>query len=206
MREGVFLNRVEMINDFKQTLYEEAQAIIHSMDMFGEEIADAVEMIKQSKGKLVVTGVGKSGHIGAKIAATLSSLGTPSFFIHSTEAMHGDLGMIQNNDIVLCISNSGETKEVLNIIPSLKKRNIPLISLTRSHESTLAKACAISICYHYEKECDELNLAPTASSTITLAIGDALAVVLAKEKQFSISDFHEFHPGGSLGKLLEKQK
>jgi len=205
MKAGDILNHLEVINRFKQTLIEEANAILASVDAFGSEVIDAVELIRQSTGKLVVTGVGKSGHIGEKIAASLSSLGTPSFFVHATEAIHGDLGMIDVHDIVLCLSNSGETKEVMNIIPSLKKRNIKLIALTRSHESSLAKACDISLSYHYLQECDEMHLAPTTSSTLMLAVGDALAVTLSKLKAFTKSDFHAFHPGGSLGQSLEKK-
>ncbi|MDD3123868.1 MAG: SIS domain-containing protein [Candidatus Izemoplasmatales bacterium] len=200
------MNHNQILETFKSTLAEEANAIIDTIDLFGDEVVSAVELINKISGKLVVTGVGKSGHIGEKMAATLSSTGTPSFFMHSTEAMHGDLGMIESNDIVLCISNSGETQEVLNIIPALKKRNIPLIALTRSHQSTLAKLCDVSLAYNYKEECDELHLAPTTSSTLTLAIGDALAVTLSIMKEFSATDFYTFHPGGSLGKLLSKKE
>ena len=198
------MNKLEI---FKKCLKDEAKAILNSIDNFGEEVIEAVKVIQEvkEKGHLIITGVGKSGHIGKKIAASMSSTGTPSFFVHSTEGVHGDLGMITKNDCVLMISNSGETKEVLNLLPTLNKIGVKKISLTRNHNSTLAKACDVSLAYKYERESDELGLAPTVSSTLTLAVGDALAVTLSKLMNFTPEDFHLYHPGGSLGKQLEKK-
>ena len=188
---------------FKKCLEEEGKAILDTIDSFGCEVLEAVKLIREAKGKVVVTGVGKSGHIGEKIAASMSSTGTPSFFMHSTEGVHGDLGMITKDDVVIMISNSGETKEVLNLLPSLKKMGVKRISITRSHESTLAKNSDVSLAYKYSKEADHLGLAPTVSSTLTLAVGDALCVTLSKLKDFSKDNFHLYHPGGALGKMLE---
>lgn len=190
---------------FKQCLIEEANAILDSVNNFGEEIETAVEMIYQTKGKVIITAVGKSGHIGKKIAASMASTGTPAFFVHATEGVHGDLGMIEKDDIVILISNSGETKEVLNLIPSLNKIGVKKISITRSHNSSLAKSSDVSIAYSYKQESDHLHLAPTVSSTLTLAVGDALCVSLSKKKNFTAEGFHLYHPGGSLGKMLEKK-
>ena len=192
---------------FKKCLKDEAEALLNTIDNFGEEVLEAIKIIQAVKGKghLIITGVGKSGHIGEKIAASMASTGTPAFFLHSTEGVHGDLGMVTPNDCVLMISNSGETKEVLNLLPTLNKIGVKKISLTRNHESTLAKACDVSLAYKYAREADDLGLAPTTSSTITLVVGDALAVTLSKLMNFKPEDFHLYHPGGSLGKLLEKK-
>lgn len=191
---------------FKKCLRDEAQAILDTIDNFGDEVVDAIELIQNTKGHIIITGVGKSGHVGEKIAASLSSTGTPSFFMHSTEAVHGDLGMVTKDDLVILISNSGETKEVLNVLPTLEKIGVKKISITKNHSSTLAKAADVSLAYKYDKEADSLGLAPTTSSTITLAVGDALAVTLSTLKNFTPNDFHLYHPGGSLGKMLEGKK
>ena len=191
---------------FKNVLKMEGEAILNSIDAMGDEIDKAVELIMATKGKVIITGVGKSGHVGEKIAATMSSTGTSSFFVHSTEGVHGDLGMIEKCDTVIMISNSGETKEVLNLLPSLKKIGSKLISITKNHNSSLAKACDVSIAYKYEKEADSLGLAPSVSSTLTLAVGDALALTLSRKKGFTSDNFHLYHPGGSLGKMLEEKK
>ncbi len=196
------MNELEL---FKNCLKEEAEAILNAVDCFGEEIVDAIKLINECKGHLIVTGVGKSGHIGEKIAASMASTGTPAFFMHSTEAVHGDLGMVTKNDIVLLISNSGETREVLNVLPTLNAIGVKKISLTRNHESTLAKACDVSLAYKYKAEADHLHLAPTVSSTLTLAVGDALAVALCALRNFTSDNFHLYHPGGALGKMLEKE-
>ena len=192
---------------FKKCIRDEAEALLNTLDNFGEEVIEAVKIIQSVKGKghLIITGVGKSGHIGEKIAASMASTGTPAFFMHSTEGVHGDLGMITPNDCVLLISNSGETREVLNLLPTLNKIGVKKISLTRNHESTLAKACDVSLAYKYNREADELGLAPTVSSTLTLAAGDALAVTLSRLMKFTPEDFHLYHPGGALGKMLEKK-
>lgn len=190
---------------FKNCLKDEGEAILENIDAFGDEILEAVKLIQNMKGHLIVTGVGKSGHIGEKIAASMASTGTPSFFMHATEGVHGDLGMVTKDDVVLLISNSGETKEVLAILPTLKKLGVKTISLTKDHNSTLAKSSDVSLSYRYSREADDLHLAPTVSSTLTLAVGDALAVTLSKLKNFTPEDFHLYHPGGSLGKQLEKK-
>ena len=192
---------------FKKCLKDEAEAILNTIDSFGEEVLEAIKIIQEVKGKghLIITGVGKSGHIGEKIAASMASTGTPAFFLHSTEGVHGDLGMVTKNDCVLMISNSGETKEVLNLLPTLNKIGVKKISLTKNHDSTLAKACDVSLSYKYAREADDLGLAPTVSSTLTLVVGDALAVTLSKAMNFTPEDFHLYHPGGSLGKMLEKK-
>ena len=196
-----------LLEIFKKCIREEAEALLNTLDNFGEEVIEAVKIIQSVKGKghLIITGVGKSGHIGEKIAASMASTGTPAFFMHSTEGVHGDLGMITPNDCVLLISNSGETREVLNLLPTLNKIGVKKISLTRNHESTLAKACDVSLAYKYNREADELGLAPTVSSTLTLAVGDALAVTLSSLMKFTPEDFHLYHPGGALGKTLEKK-
>ena len=198
------MNNLEI---FKKCLKDEAEAILNTIDSFGEEVLEAIKIIQEVKGKghLIITGVGKSGHIGEKIAASMASTGTPAFFLHSTEGVHGDLGMVTKNDCVLMISNSGETKEVLNLLPTLEKIGVKKISLTKNHNSTLAKACDVSLAYKYEREADDLGLAPTVSSTLTLTVGDALAVTLSKAMNFTPNDFHLYHPGGSLGKMLEKK-
>jgi len=180
------------------------EKVISSLD---NNIEKAINLIYKCKGKLVITGLGKSGHIGKKLAATFSSTGTPSFFVHAAEALHGDLGMITKDDMVLAISNSGETKELLEMIPSLRIIGVKIISITGNRESSLAKASDVHIEIKIEREADHLNLAPTSSSTATLAVGDAMAVILSEMKGFKEEDFAVFHPGGSLGKkLLGKMK
>lgn len=193
-----------IIFELQEALNIELEAIQVLKSSFDENYARAVEMISNSHGKVIIMGVGKSGHIGKKIAATLASTGTPSFFVHSTEALHGDLGMIEEDDITILISNSGETGEVLKTIPSIRKIGAKIISITKNPESTLAKNSDIPLTYTYEKEADHLNLAPTTSSTLCLIIGDCLATVISKNKEFKKEDFHKYHPGGSLGKQLSK--
>ncbi len=161
----------------------------------------AIEIIQNCKGKLIITGVGKSGHIAAKIAATLASTGTSSFFLHPTEALHGDLGMIGQNDCVLAISFSGESSELLAILPHIKRRQIPIITMSKAN-SSLANLSSANINLDIIKEACPLGAAPTVSTTLTLALGDALAVVLMKLNDFKEGDFAAFHPGGSLGKRL----
>ncbi|MGB5919121.1 KpsF/GutQ family sugar-phosphate isomerase [Arcobacter sp.] len=162
----------------------------------------AVELVYNTKGKLIVTGVGKSGLVGTKIAATLASTGTSSFFLHPTEAMHGDLGMIGKNDTVLAISYSGESEELIQILPHLKRFDIPMIAMAKNPNSTLAKYADIFFDINVTKEACPLDTAPTSSTTLTMAMGDALAVCLMKKRNFQKSDFASFHPGGSLGKKL----
>ena len=189
--------------DFRQIAREvlkiEADALLKA-DVDG--IEKAVDIAYNTKGKLIVTGVGKSGLIGSKIAATLASTGTPSFFLHPTEALHGDLGMITKDDSVLAISYSGESEELIKILPHIKRFEVPLIAMTGDKTSTLARYADVVLNIHVDKEACPLNIAPTSSTTLTLAMGDALAVCLMKKRNFTKEDFASFHPGGSLGKRL----
>ncbi len=186
----------------QQTLQTEAQTLLESAKNIDDVFDKAVEMVLACKGKLIVTGVGKSGLIGAKMAATFASTGTPSFFLHPTEALHGDLGMIGKEDVVLAISYSGESEELSSILPHIKRFNTPLIGMTRDKNSTLGRYSDLVIDVVVDKEACPLNIAPTSSTTLTLALGDALAVCLMKAKNFQKSDFASFHPGGALGKQL----
>jgi arabinose-5-phosphate isomerase len=183
----------------KEVLEIEAEALLKA-DVEG--IEKAVDIAFNTKGKVIVTGVGKSGLIGSKIAATLASTGTPSFFIHPTEALHGDLGMIGRDDSVIAISYSGESEELIKILPHIKRFEVPLIAMTGELNSTLAKYADVVLNIHVNKEACPLNVAPTSSTTLTLAMGDALAVCLMKKRNFTKEDFASFHPGGSLGKRL----
>lgn len=186
----------------QETLRIEANTLLESAKNIGDVFDKAVEIILSCKGKLIVTGVGKSGLIGAKMAATFASTGTPSFFLHPTEALHGDLGMISHNDVVIAISYSGESEELSSILPHVKRFDIPLIGMTKDRNSTLGRYSDLVIDVVVEKEACPLNIAPTSSTTLTLALGDALAVCLMKAKNFKKSDFASFHPGGALGKQL----
>jgi len=192
--------------DFKQivkdTLLTEAKELEKAAGKISFDIDKAIDLIVNSKGKLIVTGVGKSGLVGTKIAATLASTGTSSFFLHPTEAMHGDLGMIGKEDIVLGISYSGESEELVQILPHLKRFNIPLIAMASNENSTLAKYSDVFINVKVEKEGCPLDVAPMSSTTLTMAMGDALAVTLMRKRNFQKEDFASFHPGGSLGKKL----
>ena len=186
----------------KEVLLTEAKEIEKAAVKISFDIEKAIDLIINSKGKLIVTGVGKSGLVGTKIAATLASTGTSSFFLHPTEAMHGDLGMIGKDDIVLGISYSGESEELVQILPHLKRFNIPLIAMARNEKSTLAKYSDVFININVDKEACPLDTAPTSSTTLTMAMGDALAICLMKKRDFKKEDFASFHPGGSLGKKL----
>ncbi|EHS6615271.1 KpsF/GutQ family sugar-phosphate isomerase [Campylobacter jejuni] len=191
----------------KEVFEKEAQAILDLATNLDENFNQAVNLMLNTKGRCIVSGMGKSGHIGAKIAATLASTGTPSFFIHPGEALHGDLGMLTSEDVLIAISNSGETEEILKIIPAIKKREIPLIVMCGKKNSTLVKQGDIFLNIAVEKEACPLQLAPMSSTTATLVMGDALAVALMKVRNFKPDDFALFHPGGSLGrKLLTKVK
>lgn len=192
--------------DFKQIVKDllliEAKELEKASNNVAFDIDKAIDLIMASKGKLIITGVGKSGLVGAKIAATLASTGTSSFFLHPTEAMHGDLGMIGKDDIVLGISYSGESDELVQILPHLKRFNIPLIAMARNPKSTLAKYADVFININVDKEGCPLDVAPMSSTTLTMAMGDALAVCLMKKRDFKKEDFASLHPGGSLGKQL----
>ncbi|ELY5575913.1 KpsF/GutQ family sugar-phosphate isomerase [Campylobacter jejuni] len=191
----------------KEVFEKEAQAILDLAKNLDENFNQAVNLMLNTKGRCIVSGMGKSGHIGAKIAATLASTGTPSFFIHPGEALHGDLGMLTSEDVLIAISNSGETEEILKIIPAIKKRKIPLIAMCGKKNSTLVKQGDIFLNIAIEKEACPLQLAPMSSTTATLVMGDALAAALMKARNFKPDDFALFHPGGSLGrKLLTKVK
>ncbi|MBT0820050.1 KpsF/GutQ family sugar-phosphate isomerase [Campylobacter lari] len=193
---------MDAIKIAKEVFEIESKTILDLCDNLDEGFNKAIELILSIKGRCVVSGMGKSGHIGAKIAATLASTGTPSFFMHPGEALHGDLGMLTSEDVLLAISNSGETEEVLKLIPVIKKRKIPLIVMTGNQNSTLAKQADIFINIAVKKEACPLQLAPTSSTTATLAMGDAIAVALMRARNFRPDDFALFHPGGSLGRKL----
>lgn len=180
----------------------EAQAVLTLTERINKQFATACELLLTCKGRVVVTGMGKSGHIGKKIAATLSSTGTPAFFMHPGEASHGDFGMITQQDVVIALSNSGSTPEVVSLLPLLKRMDIPLISLTGNATSILATTATVNIDVSVEKEACPLGLAPTTSTTAALVMGDALAITLLQARGFSADDFALSHPGGHLGKRL----
>lgn len=192
----------ECLETARQCLRDEAQAIGEQMASLDDNFLQAVKLILSCKGKLIVTGVGKSGHIGAKISATLSSTGTPSFYLNPLDAYHGDLGACGADDIVLAISNSGQTDELLRILPYFHEKKIPIIGISGDPESLLAKNSVVHIKVAVRQEAEPLGLAPTTSTTATLAMGDALACALMKARDFKARDFARFHPGGSLGKRL----
>jgi arabinose-5-phosphate isomerase len=185
-----------------QCIKDEAQAVLDLIPQMNEDFDRAVELILSCRGKLIVTGVGKSGHIGAKIAATLASTGTPSFFINPLDVYHGDLGVMSKGDVVLAISNSGQTDELLRFIPMVLHMQIPIIGMSGNPQSLLAKYSTYHLNVSVEKEACPLNLAPTSSTTAALVMGDALAVALMEKRNFQPQDFAQFHPGGELGKRL----
>ncbi len=180
----------------------EAEAILQLVKSLDQRFVDAVLLCDACQGRVVVIGMGKSGIIGKKIAATLASTGTPAFFLHPAEALHGDLGMVLKDDMVIILSYSGETGEVLNLIPSLKRQNLKIIAITGDAQSTLAKVSDVVLDVSVSEEACPLGLAPTASTTVSLAIGDALAIALLSKRGFQKEDFASFHPGGTLGRNL----
>ncbi len=186
----------------KRVISLEAQELLSMKERLGDEMFRAVEILYNCSGRVVVTGMGKSGIIARKIAATLASTGTPSLFLHPAEGIHGDLGMVMREDAVVALSNSGETPEVINLLPSIKRLGIPLISLTGNPDSTLAKRSDVVLDTGVSQEACPLGIVPTASTTSALAMGDALAVVLLERRGFKKEDFAMFHPGGALGKRL----
>ncbi len=186
----------------KRVLKIEAEAVLALKERLNSNFEKAVEMVYRSKGRVVVTGMGKSGLVGKKIAATLASTGTPAFFLHPAEASHGDLGMVTSNDVIIAISNSGETEELAGLIPFLKRFNVGLIAMTGSPNSTLSKAADVHLDISVKEEACPLGIVPTASTAATMAMGDALAVALLTKRGFNEEDFAFFHPGGSLGKKL----
>lgn len=189
----------EILRHAKEVIRIEAEAVDGLLDRIGESFVAAVETILSCKGRVVVTGIGKSGLVGRKIAATLVSTGTPAAFLHPVEGLHGDLGMVSPRDIVLAISNSGETAELIALLPNLRKIGAEIITLTGNLNSTLARSSRVAIDAGVEREACPLGLAPTSSTTAALVVGDALAVALMRQKKFAQKDFALFHPGGSLG-------
>ncbi|MGD8498654.1 MAG: KpsF/GutQ family sugar-phosphate isomerase, partial [Chromatiales bacterium] len=180
----------------------EAQAVRALAERIDGDFVRACDFMLGCRGRIVVTGMGKSGHVGDKLAATLASTGSPAFFMHPGEASHGDLGMITPQDVVLALSNSGETEELVTILPIIKRLGVPLIAMTGNPESTLAREASVHINVSVEKEACPLGLAPTASTTAALAMGDALAVALLEARGFTADDFARSHPGGRLGRRL----
>ncbi|SUX39459.1 KpsF/GutQ family sugar-phosphate isomerase [Chromobacterium violaceum] len=197
--EKTHISRLETA---REVLLTEAAALSTLAERLNGEFLDAVEAILACQGRVIVTGMGKSGHVGRKIAATLASTGTPAFFVHPAEAAHGDLGMITGDDVVIALSNSGESAEVVSLLPALKLKGSKLIAVTGRSESTLAQAADVLLHTHVEREACPLNLAPTTSTTAQIALGDALAVTLMEARGFGQSDFALSHPGGSLGRRL----
>ena len=191
-----------MIEQARQVLRMEAAAIEALIPRIDEQFVAAAQLILETKGRLIVTGMGKPGHVGQKITATMLSTGTPSFFLHPAEGIHGDLGMVTQDDIVLAISNSGETSEVINILPSIRRIGAKIIAICGNAQSTLAQNADVVLDASVEQEACPLGLAPTTSTTAELALGDALAVVLMAARKFTADDFAVFHPGGALGRKL----
>lgn len=186
----------------RDVINKELRSVELLVDRIDEQFAHACELMLNCTGRIVVIGMGKSGHIGNKIAATLASTGSPAFFVHPGEAKHGDMGMITTRDVVLVISNSGETDEIISLLPLIKRLNIPLISMTGNPRSTMAKQATVSLDVSVKEEACPFNLAPTSSTTTTLVMGDALAITLLQAKGFTAEDYAFYHPGGALGKRL----
>lgn len=191
------------LSQAKEVLQIEAEGILRLIDKLDGEFVRAIELLYETKGRVIVTGIGKSGIVGRKIAATLSSTGTPALFLHPVEAMHGDLGMVGKHDIVIAISHSGETKELAVLIPRIRRIGAKIVTLTGNLKSALAAQSDVVIDVGVEREACPLGLAPTASTTATLAMGDALAVTLLNKRNFNERDFYRYHPGGSLGDRLK---
>lgn len=187
-----------------QTINSEIDTIIKLRDSLGKSLTQALNAMQNAKGRIIITGMGKSGHIGKKIAASLASTGTPSFFVHPAEASHGDLGMITNDDVVIAISNSGESKELVDILNYCKRFGITLISITKNPDSSLGKAGDIILQLPNNGEACPLGLAPTSSTTATLVLGDILTAGLIQRRGFTKADFNDRHPGGKLGSILQK--
>ena len=193
---------MDILAEARDVLQQEAKGIENLIPTLDQNFVNAVHMIMESKGRTIVTGMGKSGHIARKVSATLSSTGTPSIFLHPAEGIHGDLGMVTGDDVVLAFSNSGETVEILNILPSLKRIGAKIIAVVGNHNSTLAKNSDVILDASVEKEACPLGLAPTTSTTVALALGDALAIVLLSCHHFTKNQFAIYHPGGALGRKL----
>ena len=195
------LNKINSIHDLAmEVLQIEADSILKLKDRIGKDFEKAIDILYDCKGRVIVTGMGKSGHIGRKIAATLSSTGTPSYFLHPAESTHGDSGLITRDDVVIAISNSGETAELMNLLPLIERFGVKMIAMTGKKESTLGKKSDVVLDVSVEKEACPLGKAPTASTTATLAMGDAVAICLLKKRGFTEEDFLMFHPSGALGR------
>jgi arabinose-5-phosphate isomerase len=193
---------LDVVEEAKRVLRVEAQSLLDLAERMDDNFSRAVELLYHCKGKVVLMGMGKSGLVGRKIASTFASTGTPSFFLHPAEGLNGDFGMLAKEDLIIAISNSGETRELLEVLPLIKRYGNRLITLTGNGTSTLAKAGDVNLDIHVEEEACPLNLAPTASTTATLALGDALAIALMGKRDFKEEDFAILHPGGALGKRL----
>ena len=198
------MTNIQDINSAKHTIEKEIEALKMMEDNFDDSLTQALDLLQNTKGRVIVTGMGKSGHIGRKIAATLASTGTPSFFVHPGEASHGDLGMLTDEDTVIAISNGGESKELSDILVYSKRFGIPLIAITKNPQSSLGKAGDIILRLPDDGEACPLGLAPTSSTTATLVLGDVLAIALMERKGFSKTDYKQRHPGGKLGAILQK--
>ncbi len=195
------LNKINSIQDLAQEVLQiEADSILKLKERIGEDFEKAIDILYNCKGRVIVTGMGKSGHIGKKIAATLSSTGTPSYFLHPAESTHGDSGLITREDVVIAISNSGETVELMNLLPLIERFGVKMVAMTGKKESTLGKKADVVLDISVEKEACPLGKAPTASTTATLAMGDAVAICLLKKRGFTEEDFLMFHPSGALGR------
>lgn len=194
--------KINILEIARKTLQAESDAITKTITLLNEDFTHAVNAIFNTKGRLIITGIGKSAHIGQKIVATLNSTGTPSMFMHAAEAVHGDLGMLMKDDVVLCISKSGNSPEIKVLVPLLKRDGNILIGMTANESSFLGKNADYILNAFVDKEADPNNLAPTTSTTVQLALGDALAVALIELRDFTANDFAKFHPGGALGKKL----
>ncbi len=200
------MEKQEIIHVGKHVLDMEADAVKRLAEDLGDDFYNAIQMLYKTKGRVIVTGMGKSGHIGKKIAATLASVGTPAFFVHPGEASHGDLGMFTTDDTILALSNSGESKELADVIAYSRRFGIPMICMVGNRESTLAKASDLILCYPPFEEACSFGMAPTTSTTLCLAMGDALAMTLLEMKGFSREQYKVRHPGGKLGAMLLKAK
>ena len=194
---------LSILKEAKKVIDIEIEGLKQVRDQLDENFVLAIDLILKAKGRVVVTGIGKSGLIGRKIAATMASTGTPAMFLHPVEAVHGDLGMVGKDDVVIAISNSGETQELNALVPAFKQRGIPIIAITGNVNSTLARNSNVTINSKVNREACALGLAPTASTTAALALGDALSIVLLEERKFKEEDFRKYHPGGTLGERLK---
>ncbi|MEK9137889.1 MAG: SIS domain-containing protein, partial [Bacteroidota bacterium] len=195
-------NHHDIIRKGKEVVRIEAEAVAALGERIGESFAKAVELIVTCKGRVIITGVGKSGIIARKIVATMNSTGTPAFFLHPSDAVHGDLGMVRQDDVVMCISKSGDSPELHGLLPMFKRLGVPIVSLVGKLQSKLAQESTIVLDATVQEEACPHDLAPTSSTTATLALGDALAIALLERREFSKEDFAFYHPGGSLGRRL----